>query len=180
MPMHTNTTPQLVTGPPLDAWQRLLRAHIVIARCLDAELRTETGMTLSDYDVLVHLRDSECGALTMSGLASRTLLTRSGMTRLVQGLERTGLVERRSCDSDARVSYAVITQLGRDTLRQARILHHEGIRRMFADHFSDEEAAALSDLLARIPGVTDEAGCGGCDAEVPAAPSASHADNTDH
>lgn len=160
----TATTGQFVTGPALDAWQRLLRAHCVIAKQLDAELQAAHGMTLSDYDALVNLRDCEDESLKMSELSKRTMLTRSGMTRLVQGLERDGLVERRACAGDARVSYAVLTQRGRDHLDTARRTHHAGIRRVFADHFSDEEATLLASLLDRIPGVASslENGDGCC------------------
>ncbi|MCW2927151.1 MAG: transcriptional regulator, MarR family [Thermoleophilia bacterium] len=160
-----STTPDTVTGAQMEAWQRLLRAHCVLARDLDNELRSTHGMTISDYDVLVQLRDAEDDCLKMSDLSRRTMLTRSGMTRLVQGLERDGLVERRACDADARVSYAVLTPAGQTRLAEARATHHSGIRRVFADHFSDAEAAQLSSLLAQIPGVDADGPvcCGGDD-----------------
>ncbi|MCW2920373.1 MAG: transcriptional regulator, MarR family [Thermoleophilia bacterium] len=144
-----------VVGTVLDAWQRLLRANCVLMRTLDHELQTEHGMTISDYDVLVSLREADDHSLRMSDLSRRTLLTRSGMTRLVQGLERDGLVERRPCVSDARVSFAVLTPGGVDRLDAARRTHHAGIQRMFAEHFSEDEAATLVELLGRIPGVAD-------------------------
>lgn len=144
-----------VEGTVLDAWQRLLRANCVLLRTLDHELQTEHGMTISDYDVLVSLRHADDHSLRMSDLSRRTLLTRSGMTRLVQGLERDGLVERRPCEADARVSFAVLTPGGIQRLDAARRTHHAGIRRMFADHFSEAEAATLVGLLGRIPGVAD-------------------------
>lgn len=147
--------PELVTGPLMVAWQRLLRANCVLSRVLDGELQAAHHLTISDYDVLVQLRDAEGHCLTMSDLSRRTTLTRSGMTRLVQGLERDGLVQRRACRSDARVSYAVITDNGLAVLEDARRTHHAGIRRVFADHFSAEEAEQLAELLGRIPGVLD-------------------------
>lgn len=139
----------------MDAWQRLLRAHCVLSRTLDGELQAAHGITISDYDVLVQLRDADGHCLTMSDLSRRTMLTRSGMTRLVQGLERDGLVERRACRSDARVSYAVLTTQGLQQLEDARRTHHAGIRRVFADHFSAEDGEQLAELLGRIPGVLD-------------------------
>lgn len=154
MPDTDVQTPELLTGPALDAWQRLLRTHCMIARVLDAELQAAHGMTITDYDALVNLRDAEESALSMGELSRRTLLTRSGMTRLVQGLERCGLVERRACDKDARVSYAALTEQGRQRLAAARATHHAGIQRVFADHFSDAELETLSSLLGRIPGVS--------------------------
>jgi DNA-binding MarR family transcriptional regulator len=140
----------------MDAWQRLLRANCVIARVLDHELQTAHGMTISDYDVLVQLRDAEGHCLKMSELSRRTMLTRSGMTRLVQGLERDGFIKRRSCDADARVSYAVLTSDGAERLNAARCTHHAGIRRVFADHFDDRQAAELAALLSQIPGVAGD------------------------
>lgn len=159
-PMQTDE--QMVTGALLEAWQRLLRAHCVMLRALDAELQAEHHMTISDYDVLVSLRSADDGHLRMSDLSRRTMLTRSGMTRLVQGLERDGLVERTSCPSDARVSWVQLSAAGRERLDAARCTHHAGIRRMFADHFSEDEAAQLSELLGRIPGVSDGAGGTSC------------------
>jgi DNA-binding MarR family transcriptional regulator len=144
-----------VEGALMVAWQRLLRANCVLSRVLDTELQAAHGITISDYDVLVQLRDAEGRCLTMSDLSRRTMLTRSGMTRLVQGLERDGLVQRRACPSDARVSYAVLSDQGLALLEDARRTHHAGIRRVFADHFSAEEAEQLAELLGRIPGVLD-------------------------
>ncbi len=158
------TSQQLVTGTHLDAWQRLLRANCVLMRELDHELQSEHSMTISDYDVLVALRGAEEGHMRMSDLSRRTMLTRSGMTRLVQGLERDGLVERLDCPSDARVSWVTLTDEGRERFEAARRTHHAGIRRMFADHLEDAEAEQLAELLGRIPGVadgSDTACCGG-------------------
>ena len=158
-------TEQLLQGVVMDAWQRLLRANCVFLRTLDTELRATHGMTISDYDVLIQLRDAEGGALKMSELSRRTLLTRSGMTRLVQGLEQDGYVERRACGADARVSYATITERGLEHLAAARCTHHAGIRRVFADHFSDDDAEQLARLLDKIPGVAD--GFGACPSTAP-------------
>jgi DNA-binding MarR family transcriptional regulator len=155
---------RIVTGTHLDAWQRLLRANCVFMRQLDAELQAEHGMTISDYDVLVSLRDAPDGHLRMSDLSKRTMLTRSGMTRLVQGLERDGIVERLECPSDARVSWVRLSDSGRERLDAARATHHAGIRRVFADHLEDAEAEQLAELLGRIPGVADGSDtscCGG-------------------
>ena len=155
-----------VTGEKLVAWQRLLRANCVLMRQLDSELQTEHRMTISDYDVLVALRDAPDGHLRMSDLSRRTMLTRSGMTRLVQGLERDGLVERMNCPEDARVAWIRLSDDGKQRLAEARLTHHAGIRRLFADHLEDTEAEQLTELLGRIPGVADgsnTACCGGAE-----------------
>jgi len=160
MPAQGSTHTALVEGAHIEAWQRLLRANCVFMRELDSELQVQHGMTVSDYDVLVQLRDAEQRSLTMGVLSERTMLTRSGMTRLVQGLEADGLVERRPCPSDARRSFAVLTPLGQERLEAARCTHHAGIRRVFAQHFTPEEAEQLSELLGQIPNVAD--GQGAC------------------
>lgn len=141
-----------VTGTALAAWQMLLRANYVITRELDADLIEHHHLTMSDYDVLVQLRESCENRVRMSDLASLARLTRSGMTRLIEGLQRDGLVTRLRCTHDQRVSYAVLTEHGAKTLEAARLTHHAGIRRAFADYFSEEEFALLRDLLSRVPG----------------------------
>lgn len=156
-PKFDNTV--MVEGAHMQAWQRLLRSYCALSRTLDTELQAAHGLTISDYDVLVQLRDAPDHSLRMSDLSRRTMLTRSGMTRLVQGLERDGFVERRACAADARVSYAVLTPQGAARFEDARRTHHAGIRRMFADHLSEDEATGLAELLGRIPGVADGAGC---------------------
>lgn len=139
-----------VTDIALDAWRNYLNGHYVITRQMDHDLQSAHGMTLHDYDVLVQLRDAPKSAMRMSELARSVMLTKSGMTRLIDGLVRDGLVERRPCTSDARVSYAVITQHGLDRLAAARATHHLGIRSAFVDKFTDEELDQLAQLLGRL------------------------------
>jgi DNA-binding MarR family transcriptional regulator len=85
-------------------------------------------------------------------LANEVLLTASGVTRLLEGLERAGWVCKRTCDSDARVSYAVLTDAGYHKLREAGEFHVEGVRRAFGAHYTDDELETLAALLARIGG----------------------------
>ena len=145
------STQQQMSAERLQAWRAFLRAHCTITRELDTELRAEHGLTINDYDVLVQLREAPNG-IRMSELADYVVLTRSGITRLIDGLARDGLVERRSCEADARVSYAVMTERGREIMQTARDTHMRGIERVFQAHFSDAEAATLADLLSRLPG----------------------------
>src|SRR6201994_1639406 len=129
---------------------------------LDAELAAEHGMTARDYEVLLYLSQADDQRLPMSALAERTMLTRSGITRLIDGLVAAGLIERVSCPNDARVSYAQLTSPGYEKLRQAGCTHVASIRRMFLEHFSPDEIEQLAALLGRLPG----AGTGGaCTAE---------------
>jgi DNA-binding MarR family transcriptional regulator len=146
-------------GVALDAWRSYLQSHASIVRVLDAELVADHGITARDYEVLLYLAQEPGRRLAMSALAERTMLTRSGITRLVDGLVDAGLIERVSCPSDARVSYAQITDAGYDKLRQAGCSHVASIRRLFLEHFSPGETALLASLLSRLPGARPEGQC---------------------
>jgi DNA-binding MarR family transcriptional regulator len=121
-------------------------------RELDAELVAEHGMTARDYEVLLYLAQAPDRKLAMSALAERTMLTRSGITRLVDGLVACGLIERVSCSADARISYASLTDIGYEKLREAGQTHIASIRRLFLAHFSAAEVDQLAELLRRLPG----------------------------
>src|ERR1700683_259675 len=103
------TATERLEGAALDAWRSYLQSHASILRVLDAELVAEHGITARDYEVLLYLAQAEDRKLPMSALAERTMLTRSGITRLVDGLVQSGCVERVACAKDARVSYAALT-----------------------------------------------------------------------
>jgi DNA-binding MarR family transcriptional regulator len=145
----------------LAAWRGLLRAHAGLIKELDAELEREHGLPLTSYEVLLHLDLAPDRRLRMSDLADSVLLSRSGLTRLVDRLERDGLLERASCKSDARGSFAVLTDRGRSALRAAAGTHLRGIRERFIGHFSDAELDQLAGFWERVlPGAGD--GEGGC------------------
>ena len=146
-------------GVALKAWRDYLKSHATILRELDAELVAEHGLTTRDYEVLLHLSQAERRHLAMSALAERTMLTRSGITRLVDGLVDAGFVERKSCANEARVSYAQLTDEGHDKLRGASRSHIAGVRRQFVERFSEEELHVLAKLLSRLPGATTEGSC---------------------
>jgi DNA-binding MarR family transcriptional regulator len=146
-------------GVALDAWRGFLLSHAAITRELDADLVARHGLTSRDYEVLLFLAQEPERRLAMSELSKRTMLTRSGVTRLVDGLCQMELVERVSCPSDARVSYAQITDAGYERLREAGQTHIEGIRAAFLRHFSEEETTTLAELLGRLPGAADGPAC---------------------
>jgi DNA-binding MarR family transcriptional regulator len=146
-------------GAALEAWRSYLKSHASILRLLDAELVAEQGMTTRDYQVLLYLAQAPDRRLAMSALAESTMLTRSGITRLVDGLVAAGLIERASCPNDARVSYAQLTDEGYDKLREAGRTHVASIRRLFLDHFSPEEVEQLASLLGRLPGAQSAGSC---------------------
>jgi len=125
---------------------------------MSAQLVAQHGLTINDYEALLHLARAEDGRMRRVDLAERLILTASGVTRLLDGLEAAGLVERASCDSDRRVTYAVLTEAGRTKLRQASKSHVADIRAYFEGRFSSEELTQLAGLLGRLPGAADATG----------------------
>jgi DNA-binding MarR family transcriptional regulator len=144
------TEPTDFTASELGAWRGLLRVHASLVRALDAELDAEHGVPITSYEVLIHLADSPEGRMRMRDLADAALLSRSGLTRLVDRLERDGLIERAACSSDARGAFAVITAAGRDLLARARPAHRGGVRRRFLDHFDEDELVRLASYWERV------------------------------
>jgi DNA-binding MarR family transcriptional regulator len=155
-----------LNGTSLEAWRSYLQSHAAILRELDAELVAVHGMTSRDYEVLLYLAQAPDRQLPMSALATSTMLTRSGITRLVDGLVAAGLIERVACPGDARISYARLTDPGYDKLRRAGCTHIASIQRLFLEHFSEDEIDHLATLLSRLPGATGAGACAvGQDAE---------------
>ena len=140
------------------SWRGLLRAHACLSKRLDAALEQAHGLPLSSYEVLDRLEDSSGGRMRMCDLAEQAQLSRSGLTRLVDRLERDELLERCSCQHDARGSFACLTESGRERLREARVTHLAVVRDQFFSRFSEPELAALADMCERI------APCGGAEA----------------
>jgi DNA-binding MarR family transcriptional regulator len=137
--------------PEIQAWVGLLRAYAALTRRFSAELLSVHGLTLNDYEVLLHLARAPDRRLRRIDLAESILLTASGITRLLEGLERAGYVTRAACASDARVIYAVLTEAGYAKLRDAAPTHVRGIRELFGERFSSDELEALAELLGRLP-----------------------------
>jgi DNA-binding MarR family transcriptional regulator len=125
---------------------------------MNSDLVNTHGLTLNDYEVLLHLARADERRLRRVDLAQRLLLTASGITRLLEGLERAGYVCKAQCDSDARVTYAVLTDAGLEKLRAASATHTDGIEALFGSSYSDEELATLGELLGRLPTVGQPAG----------------------
>jgi DNA-binding MarR family transcriptional regulator len=139
------------TTDRLASWVGFLRTHAAITRELNAELQNEHGLTLSDYEVLYRLSRAEGGLMRRVDRAESVLLTASGITRLLEGLERSGYVEKASCSADARVTYAKLTEAGRRKLDEARVTHLRGVEELFTGRYSDDELETLSELLSRLP-----------------------------
>ena len=140
----------------ITAWARLLRAHASATRELSAHLQAEHGLTINDYEALLLLSHAENGAMRRVDLAGELLLTPSGVTRLLDGLQEAGYVCKGQCSSDARVSYAVLTDAGRRKLEEASRSHLAQVAELFRAHFSDDELETLARLLGRLPGVSGD------------------------
>jgi DNA-binding MarR family transcriptional regulator len=138
-------------GAETEVFAALLRAHAATTRGFNAELVAEHGLTLSDYEVLLRLAHAPDRRLRRVDLAEEVLLTPSGITRLLAGLEQRGWVARVSCASDARVAYAQLTDEGLEKLRAAGRSHVVSIQSLFGERFSPDELGALRDLLQRLP-----------------------------
>jgi DNA-binding MarR family transcriptional regulator len=140
--------------PEVQAWAQLLRAHAALTRRFSSELLETHGLTLNDYEVLLQLAHAPDHRLRRVDLAARVLLTPSGITRLLAGLERAGYADRDTCESDGRVNYAVLTDRGYEKLREAAPTHLDAVRDLFGDRLSDEELGTLTALLGRLPSAT--------------------------
>ena len=128
----------------------LIRAHASVVRGLDRELVAEHGLTINDYEVLLRLARAPDRMMRRVDLAQQVLLTPSGITRLLDGLQRHGYVEKAACDTDARVVYAKLTDAGRKKLKSATDDHVASICALFGERFNEDELASLCDFLERL------------------------------
>jgi len=149
---RSSSLPVLAHVPPaqLAAWRAFLEAHALTVDNLARELREREDLPLTWYDVLVQLQESPEGRLRMQDLADAVLLSKSGVTRLVDRMERAGLVERERCTDDRRGTYAALTPAGRQRLRETAPTHLRGVAEHFTELLDDEEAAVLERLLLRV------------------------------
>jgi DNA-binding MarR family transcriptional regulator len=143
----------------LEAWVRLLRGHASLRRSLSAQLQDEHGLGITEYEALLLLAHADDNLMRRVDLAEGLGLSPSGVTRLLDGLEAGGLVEKGTCESDARVIYAVLTEAGRERLDRSSRSHRASIAAIFEERYAPHELATLADLLGRLPGAA------GADAE---------------
>ena len=157
------TVQQGLTDAELSAWRTFLRAHSTVTRRLEAELMAEHDLPLASYDVLVQLSEAPDRRLRMTELADRILLSRSGLTRLADRLERDGLMTREACSSDARGTLAVLTEAGLDRLRKAWPTHLRGVQEHVTGRLSADEMGQLGALLGKLTAdePLPEDACGG-------------------
>ncbi len=147
--------PVTESAPSVRAFARIVRAQVVTTRLLSAELQAAHGLTINDYEALLLLSAAEDQRMKRVDLARRLLLTPSGVTRLLEGLERAGLVERAECASDLRITYAQLTAAGRETLAAASCGHRAAIRALLEEHLSCDEIEQLVETLGKLPDVAD-------------------------
>src|SRR5262249_4984592 len=140
--------------PAVRAWTRLLRAYAATTRVLGAELQERHGLTIKDYEALLVLSRADAGRMKRVDLARALMLTPSGITRLLQGLEEAVFVERAACASDLRVTYAQLTPAGREKLRGAADSHDAVICALYGEHLPDDEIDAVVAILGKLPGVS--------------------------
>lgn len=139
----TPGTARRLSRAELAAWRAFLRAHAGLSRVLETELLAAHHLSLASYDVLVQLAEAPDRRLRMTELAEAVLLSRSGVTRLVDRLEKEGLVLRARADSDGRGVMAVLTQQGFDRLRGASGTHLTGVARHFGVPLEGEDLSTF-------------------------------------
>jgi DNA-binding MarR family transcriptional regulator len=156
-PVDTRSGPIKELAPEeLGAWRGLLRIHSALVKALDSELLAAHSLPLTSYEVLINLQAAPGRRRRMAELADGVLLSRSGMTRLVDRLEREGLLERDACTDDGRGTFAVLTDKGEALLDEARRTHLDGVRERFLQHFDEDELRLLAGYWDRVlPGAAD-------------------------
>jgi DNA-binding MarR family transcriptional regulator len=136
--------------PGIEAWRSFLVAHARVTRRLDDELQAAHGLSLAEYDALLQIATAPGRRVRMNVLAERVILSRSGITRLIDRLEANGSVERIACETDARGQEAVLTKGGLERLRAASRTHLDGVQRYFLDRLDAAELATLESSLGRV------------------------------
>ena len=162
--MPTSTALQTLNDTELRAWRGLLRTHAMLVKRLDAELEAAHGLALTTYEVLLHLAHADGGKMRMCDIAESVLLSRSGLTRLIDRLERDGLVERVSCADDARGAFARLTDAGLEKLAEASGTHLDGVRAHFLRHFAPAELEVFGEAWERVGANAGHAAGGSCSA----------------
>jgi DNA-binding MarR family transcriptional regulator len=142
------------------AFTALLKAHAATTRQLNGQLVAEHGLTINDYEVLLRLARAPDRRLRRVDLAEQVLLTASGITRLLDGLEQAGYVERGSCETDRRVVYAVLTDAGLAKLSDAARSHLAQVEALFAERLPEDEQGQLAELLAKFGEWNPDESCG--------------------
>lgn len=135
---------------------RLIGAHAALTRELSAQLVADHGLTLSEYEVLMLLTRAPDGVMRRVDLAHEVRLSPSGVTRMLDRLEAGGLVGKASCEKDARVTYAQLTEAGVAKLEECTPDHVAAAERLLGERFDEQELTSLVDLLGRLSAPADD------------------------
>jgi DNA-binding MarR family transcriptional regulator len=146
-------------APAVEAWIHLIRGQSAATRAVNAQLVADHGLTINDFECMLLLARAEDRRMRRVDLAEQLILTASGVTRLLDGLEKEGWVDRANCASDRRVTYAVLTDEGYSKLLEASKTHVADIRSFFEARYSNEELDQLASLLGRLPAGATELDC---------------------
>lgn len=148
------------------AWHGFLEASNRVGRHLEQQLKDESGLSHPQYEILVRLGAAAGGEVRMTELAKLLITSKSGLTYQVGQLEKRGLVRRRTCPTDVRGVFAVLTGAGREVLDAAAPGHVAAVREVLIDVLSAEELELLADGLGRVGrrlrGSGPDAGGGRC------------------
>jgi DNA-binding MarR family transcriptional regulator len=142
--------PLAASDPRLDTWRDFLHVHARLLRRMDEELQANHGLSMAEYDALLQLATAPGRRLRMSALADRVLLSRSGITRLVDRLVASGMAERSACSSDARGAEAVLTPAGLERLRAASRTHLDGVDSWFLGVIDEADRVAMQRALDNV------------------------------
>ena len=149
------TAPRWLDADEMQVWRTLLQANARLLERLDDELVAAHGLSLPDYEVLVHLSEAPERRVRMSELADRALMSRSRLTYRINRLEAAGLVVRAACDEDRRGWFAVLTPEGQEVLERAAPTHVVGVRRHLLDHIERDELVPIADVFSRVAAAFD-------------------------
>lgn len=146
-------------APAVEAWINLIRGQSAATRAVNAQLVADHGLTINDFECMLLLARADDRRMRRVDLAEQLILTASGVTRLLDGLEKEGWVDRAACASDRRVTYAVLTDEGLAKLRQASKSHVADLRTFFEARYTSEELEQLAALLGRLPADAPDLDC---------------------
>ncbi len=139
-----------LTASELAVWRAWVRLQMPLAAALNRQLAASSSLSLSDYEVLVHLSESDCGSTRVSDLAAALDWERSRLSHHLRRMQERGLIERRDCPNDGRVAYVLLTPHGRETIEQAAPGHAEAVRQLVFTGTDDVELAAVQRFFDRV------------------------------
>jgi DNA-binding MarR family transcriptional regulator len=142
--------PKIPNDDAIQTWRLFLKAHSTLVETLDQELQATKGLPLTWFDVMVRLVTEDEGRLPMNELADRVLLSKSGVTRLVDRMARAGLIERMACPTDRRVIWATLTDKGRKAFEEAAPIAYRGVQEHFTAFLTKTEMQAMRSGLGKI------------------------------